>query len=135
MSILRRGLLRFGRWPYVLMWAGLILLLSSIPNNFPASEPSELNADKLVHFGLFFMLAALGTAAGIRTVSAAPKIAIAMAAVTAAGLFGAGDEVYQRLIPGRDPNVWDWTADLAGAVAGAGAASVLIRGTRGDADR
>lgn len=128
MATLRHGLLRFGRWPYALGWAALILLLSSVPNNFPATDPSELNADKLVHFGLFFVLAALATAAGIRTVSAAPDIAIAVAAVTAAGLFGAGDELYQRLIPGRDPNVWDWTADLAGAVAGAGTAMLLIRG-------
>lgn len=109
----------------MLGWAAFILLLSSIPNDFPASEPSELNVDKAVHFGLFFVLAALATAAGTRSRPRVSAAAIGALVVLAAGAFGAADEVYQHLVPGRDPNVLDWLADVVGAVAGAAFAVVM----------
>jgi VanZ family protein len=35
----------------------------------------------------------------------------------AAGL-GGSDELFQRSIPGRTCSIWDWTADLTGAILG-----------------
>lgn len=120
-------MLRFGRGRYVLGWAAFILLLSSIPNDFPASEPSELNADKAVHFALFFVLAALAATAGMRSRPRVSPIAVGALVVVTAGAFGAADEVYQRLIPGRDPKVFDWLADATGAVVGAATAIVITK--------
>jgi VanZ family protein len=125
-STLDRALVRFGRWPYVLAWAALIAGLSSIPNNFPPTDPSELNADKLVHFGLYFVLAALAVAAAMRRGARAPIAAVAVIVVAAAALFGAADEIYQGRIPGRDPNPVDWAADVLGTIFGAATATLVV---------
>jgi VanZ family protein len=40
--------------------------------------------------------------------------------VLATGLVIASiDEYHQTYIPGRDTNIWDWTADMTGVVTGA----------------
>jgi VanZ family protein len=36
-----------------------------------------------------------------------------------ASIYGIIDEVHQYFVPGRDCNVWDWTADALGAIIGA----------------
>jgi VanZ family protein len=33
-------------------------------------------------------------------------------------VYGAGDELHQYFVPGRDCNVWDWLADALGAMMG-----------------
>jgi VanZ family protein len=35
-----------------------------------------------------------------------------------ASVYGIIDEVHQYFVPGRDCNVWDWTADVLGAILG-----------------
>jgi len=39
-------------------------------------------------------------------------------AITLAAIYGACDELYQGLVPGRDPDVWDAAADAVGATLG-----------------
>ncbi|MDR1903727.1 MAG: VanZ family protein [Treponema sp.] len=36
-----------------------------------------------------------------------------------ASVYGIVDEVHQYFVPGRDCNVWDWAADVLGAILGA----------------
>ncbi|MDR2095989.1 MAG: VanZ family protein [Treponema sp.] len=36
-----------------------------------------------------------------------------------ASIYGIIDEVHQYFVPGRDCNVWDWAADVLGAILGA----------------
>lgn len=127
MSILHRALTRFGRSPYLLAWAALIAAISSIPNNFPATDPSELNVDKIVHFGEYVVLAALAVTAAVRGSPGASRGLLAALVIVSAWAFGAADELYQHLIPGRDPNPLDWAADAFGAVVGAVLALVVMR--------
>jgi VanZ family protein len=47
--------------------------------------------------------------------------------VLIASLYGISDEIHQYFVPGRDCSVWDWIADVLGAVLGAGAAALICR--------
>lgn len=65
--------------------------------------------DKLAHFAVFAVLAALMRyGLGLH----------AMIAVLAALLIGAADEFHQMMLPGRFPGFDDWLADLIGALTG-----------------
>ena len=105
----------------------LLLLLTHWPNPFPGvSEPRQY--DKLAHFSLYCVLAALaGNAAlAIRQVrltkaGVVARLAIVFAAVV---LFGLADELTQPLT-GRDCDAFDWLADSLGAACG-----VLLLGCR-----
>ncbi len=122
----REILQRFGRWPTVVVWAFAIVALSSVPNYFPAPSPGELSFDKVVHFVEYFVLGALVVAAAIRSNTSLPIWVIVGASIVGVAAFGVGDELYQRMVPGRDTNVYDWAADLVGATLGAFAAAYVL---------
>jgi VanZ family protein len=42
-------------------------------------------------------------------------------------VYGVIDEIHQYFVPGRDCNVWDWTADTIGAILGALAMMAVYR--------
>jgi len=89
-----------------LLWAGGILLLSSMPDP-PGGRLADVpHLDKVAHAGLFGVLAAL-----LRLARLPPAWAVAVA-----GAWGVLDEALQARIPGRDPSAGDVAADLAGAV-------------------
>ncbi|MEX2535457.1 MAG: VanZ family protein [Trueperaceae bacterium] len=90
-------------------WMLLVFLLSSQSGiSDPFDLPGWLPADKLAHAGLFGVLSALLYMAGLR-----PTLAVAVAA-----LYGVVDEVHQMFVPGRNPDILDWLADIAGAAVG-----------------
>ncbi len=106
-------------WSALAIWAGAILWLSSLsPPELPAA--AFLAWDKLNHFAAF----AVGgwmTASALRIsrprTGAAATILLAVALIS---VFGAMDEAAQLLTPGRSgADVYDWIADLLGALAGA----------------
>lgn len=102
-----------------LLWMILMFWLSSrsdLPGGFDL--PGWLPLDKVAHFGLFGVLAALLYLAG----------SSALLAVAIAALYGVSDEVHQMFVPGRSPDVRDWLADLAGALAGVWAVILMARG-------
>jgi VanZ family protein len=70
------------------------------------------NADKVVHFFLFGLLATL--AARIPWMQRRRPFGI-YAAIFFASCFGATDEWHQYFTPGRSCDVWDWVTDTAGA--------------------
>jgi len=75
-------------------------------------------ADKVAHFLEYLILAFLfyRGVRGERWRMGFP----AWTVVLAAGFVIASiDEYHQTYIPGRDANIWDWTADMAGIVTGA----------------
>ena len=103
-------------------WAALLFGLSSLPaGSTPASPFSFPGDDKVVHAALYAVLGGLLRLALGRT---GPAIAIAAA-------YGASDEVHQAFVPGRDADVFDWFADVAGAVLGAALAARTWRPSLG----
>lgn len=68
--------------------------------------PGWLALDKLIHAGLYAVLAALWLWARPDK----PWQALALAS-----LYGAVDEWHQSWVPGRSADAWDWLADTAGA--------------------
>lgn len=127
MRVLRRLLLFVSRWQAVIAMLALIFALSSIPN---VAEPHRyvIPYDKVAHFGEYSVLA-LVLAGSLRRQAAGrlPLALLIAAAVTFGAAYGASDEFHQRFVPGRDPDVHDWLADLTGSLAGAMASAALLR--------
>ena len=114
-------------WLALLCWACGILLLSSLtPQELP--EAAFLFWDKANHF-LAYALGGWLAASALRVSRPAARIAAAaILAVIAVAAFGALDELLQTFTPGRSGgDIFDWTADLLGAVAGA-VVSLLTHG-------
>lgn len=96
-------------------WAAGIWLVSSTPDDgsswldLPWLAPltSLPLLDKLVHAGLFGVLAAL-----LLFARAAPWAAVAIASS-----LGVLDEIHQGFVPGRMADPWDLLADVVGALA------------------
>jgi VanZ family protein len=112
---------RFPWWPAVL-WMVVIIGLSSIPD---AGErlPRFLHfpySDTLMHAIVYGVFGALLMLAGGRW----------WLAVLIASAFGALDETFQGLIPGRQPSTADWLADTVGAAFGAFIVTVSTRSGR-----
>jgi VanZ family protein len=101
-------------WPPVL-WIGVIFSLSTIPG--PTLKKVGFSVpDKLAHVVEYAILGALSCRArpGMRpsfVEQAGPVLLLA-------ALVGLADELYQRLIPGRESSGLDWVADLVGATLG-----------------
>ena len=76
---------------------------------------AEIGSDKLLHFvafaGLTFLLS--WALSPHRLTRGALLTTFLVAAV-----YGMVDELSQKLVPSRSSDVWDWSADMAGAVAG-----------------
>jgi VanZ family protein len=126
MTTLRRRLALVSRWYAVAVMLAIIFGLSSLPN---LAEPHQqtIPLDKVAHFGEY---AALGfTLAGsLRRQAGArqPLVLLLLAAVAFGALYGASDEFHQSFVPGRDPDVHDWLADLTGSTAGALLSAALL---------
>lgn len=101
------------RW--VILYIILIIGLSSIPGE-GISDIKLLSEDKLLHLIEYMIFGILVTRAFAFRMTQQMKIFLI--AVLIAGIFGALDETYQNLIPGRESSYTDWIADLVGAVLG-----------------
>jgi len=97
------------------VWTLLILIGLSIPGqNIPTVEVFQL--DKLVHFGLFFILAGLWlTAKSDATIKKGLRVLVVVL------LFAVATEFYQQLMPiGRTADMLDAAANSVGAMFGFG---------------
>ncbi len=105
-------------------WTCLVLIGTSLPGSaLPAAGPPGL--DKLVHFGLYLVLAALWRAATRRDSPEAAErgkrrggVGLGWLVVPVLAIFAGLDELHQAWIPGRSPSLSDWAVDLAGIAAG-----------------
>ena len=113
------------RWRPPLLWAGVILILTSIPN--PPIPRQLASTDKLVHLAMYAGLGFLLARSLLDTNRALGAVLITIVAVLA---IAAADEWHQQFIPGRSMDVADWRADAAGAILGAGAAAASLRARR-----
>ena len=102
-------------WLPVILLEALVLFLSSRSHlPLPTTIP---NLDKLAHFTEYAVLGWLLRRALAMTLPGgrgATGIAIVLVA-----FLGAGDELFQGTVPGRDSSPWDWLADLLGGTTGA----------------
>lgn len=105
-------------------WAGAMFWVSSQPNPFPFRH-ELFSHDKLLHALAYGVLAGLVLGAlarsrlGLRAVVASAALAVA---------YGVTDEWHQSHVPGRDADPADVAADAVGAIAGAAAAWLALRG-------
>ena len=99
---------RVSPWIPVVLWAGLIFALSSIPSLDTGLGTWDLVLRKLAHVAEYAVLGLLG----YRTVRREP-LAIAVASV-----YAATDELHQAFVSGRHGSPLDWLIDTGGAVAG-----------------
>lgn len=101
-------------WLPVLGYVGVIIALSAQPNLKPPLV--YYNGDKVAHvleyFGLGFLIArAIRHTLRLRDVLKPVLLALLLGTA-----IGAGDEIFQRMIPGRDSSVYDLLADCIGLV-------------------
>jgi VanZ family protein len=125
----RKLLLGVSRWYVVIAMLAIIFGLSSIPNLAPPPRQPVLPLDKVAHFSEYAVLA-FALAGSLRRDAPRrwPAVALIVAAIAIAALYGASDEFHQRFVHGRDPDVHDWLADLTGSTVGSVASAVLLRG-------
>ena len=110
------------RWLPPLLWAGVILFGTSLPQEAVPIQTSKI--DKILHFSIYTVFSYLLT----RQISEiTTRWRAALIAVVFAMVFGALDEWHQRFIPGRSTEFADWQADSLGAVVGALACAAILR--------
>jgi VanZ family protein len=108
--------MRFIRYQLpALLWALLIFLSSSLPARaFPAF--ALFRYDKLIHIFLFGLLAVfVYRALNISSPDNRFSWLRAVVTVLLVTIYGAGDELHQRYVPGRTSDIADALADLSGA--------------------
>ena len=106
-------------WLPPLLWAGVILIGTSLPGSLVPKEASAF--DKAIHFTIYAIFAVL-LAKRISEVTGRWRAAALTILLTVA--FGAADEWHQGFIPGRSAELADWQADSLGAAFGAFAVAV-----------
>ena len=99
--------------PLALIWV-LLFILTSLPGSeLPAIKVS----DKVLHFisyevlGIFLYLT-LVIQNQIKLMKTFPALSALMVAV----VYGGFDEIHQSVIPGRSCDIYDWIADICGAL-------------------
>ena len=100
-------------WLPATVWASLIFFLSGRPTG-PQPAWWFANADKVIHAGIFGILALLVFLA-LRVAHGLFPRSAAILAFLAAISYGVSDEIHQRFSPGRNSDPWDAVADTVGA--------------------
>ncbi len=97
-----------------MLYALLVIGLSSIPN-LKTPFLHKYPVDKILHFCEYAVFAGLTFRSFIRFPWLRTTQTVALAAIGGLALFAAGDELYQNFIPGRRPDIRDFSTDLLGA--------------------
>ncbi len=100
---------------WALLYAVLIVCMSSIPGK-SLPDLRWLSQDKLIHMAEYTIFGLLVSQAMVFRVPARGQVFLFTFLI--AGAFGALDEFYQTLIPGRGSSYTDWVADIVGVVLG-----------------
>ena len=96
------------------------MVIIFVQSNFPSVELPEIEAistDKLAHIAVYGLLAALCYISLIhqdkfKSLYESPLLFTAIIC----SIYGISDEFHQYFVPNRDSEVYDWLADVAGAV-------------------
>ncbi len=102
-------------FPFIL-WLLIIFIESSFPADaYPKID--VLGADKIVHLGVYGLLAALIYISMIHQEKYPYLVKnVFIITVVFCAAYGASDEFHQYFVPNRDCSFWDWLSDFAGAV-------------------
>jgi VanZ family protein len=101
-------------WVPVLLYITAILVLSAQPGLRP---PAGLQlSDKFYHFVEYGGLGLLLVRALRATMRVRLPVVASMAAIAVGLAMGISDELFQRMIPGRESSAWDVLADVTGVV-------------------
>jgi len=101
-------------WLPVLVYVSTIFALSAQSR---LSSPLHFqNSDKVMHLLEYGGLGVLLSRAIRASFSSWPWVATSLLTLGVGMAVGAGDEVFQSFVPGRDSTVFDWFADSAGMV-------------------
>jgi len=104
------------------VWTALILLLTLLPGNFipvPRGFWLLYSPDKLAHLGLFAVLGFLIMSGMVKQFPGISRRSYYATAMAAGMLVAVATEMLQAVLPtGRDGNLYDGIADVAGIVAG-----------------
>lgn len=101
-------------WVPVVLWLGVIFLLSAQPSLPPMpSLPHDL-LSRAGHFGEYLVLGWLLT----RTAGAEPSRRRLLALLVVAVAYAVSDEFHQSFVPNRTAAIDDAVVDVLGAVAG-----------------
>lgn len=114
-------------WSRVAVWIVVILSATTVPIPTTAAPGwlAGLPVDLVVHAGLYGGLGWF-VADALRRTGRWGRLTL-FAAMVCGLLFAAADELHQAWIPGRVPELADWTADVVGLAVGL-LAAVLARG-------
>jgi VanZ family protein len=96
-------------------WGCAIYYLSSLPG--VDTQPLFFHQDKLLHAAAFGALGFLLMGAFRPGIHGHSRFQL-LIAIMIAGTYGILDEIHQRYVPGRMPDVYDILADFAGATLG-----------------
>jgi VanZ family protein len=101
-------------WVPVLLYITAILVLSAQPGLRP---PEGLHlSDKFYHFVEYGGLGLLLVRALRATLRVRLPIVASLVAIAIGIALGISDELFQRMIPGRESSAWDVLADVTGVV-------------------
>lgn len=104
-------------WIPVVLWMGVIFLLSSIPDLKSGMQPLwDLILRKFAHAGEYAILGWLAYRALV--VSGVPRHRAVAVGIVFGALYAASDEFHQTFVPGRHGAVIDATIDLFGVLFG-----------------
>src|SRR5438552_6295867 len=94
--------LKVRRWLPPLLWAGVILVATSLPGRWIPSTAwpfdNVVHLDKVVHFSMYGVFATLLAREAVLVLGGWQSLIITVGLVSA---FGAADEWHQQFIPGR----------------------------------
>lgn len=109
----------------LLFFSFLILAGSSVPGH-KIPEAFQLTPDKLIHCAEYFFLGSAIFYWLSQEFSIQGNYKLILMTLLIGSAFGMLDENYQRLTPGRTPDVWDWVLDTIGVLLAAFAGNYFI---------
>ncbi len=112
---------------FLLIYCILIFIESSIPgNNYP--EIDIPSADKLVHTAIYFLLFLLFFySLKLQSKSVKLRKYAILFSILFTSLYGASDEFHQLFVLNRSCDIYDWQADILGAVLGTIVISIVLK--------
>jgi len=101
------------------VWAGLITIVSSIPNLQVKNSIGLPEVDKVAHIVIFGIFAFLLMGSIERQIRSRKVISQILLVLLLTIIFGCLDEIHQSFVAGRSCSLWDLLADGVGGILGA----------------